>query len=210
MQTLKNKITIMKKLFLLIISAMIILPCTSYAQDKMLKKEVAAKKKEYAKEGWKLFGTSRTIDAILYSHYSKLNDGYEEITGSAPRFTSKNVGHQMAYTSASNQYAQRMSSSIEGYVKSNIGSNGQDISKEIDQFMASFKREVELNIKGELIESYSVIKELEPGVYEMMSFYIINPNASSQAKVRALENLAKENEIAKKLAAETNQKAPVE
>ncbi len=190
----------MKKLFTLIIAALMILPGTIDAQDKMIKKEIAAKKKEYAKGGWQLFGTSRSIDMTLYNHYTKLNEGYEEIIGSAPHFESKNVGHMQAFANAANLYAQRMSSKIEGFLKSNVASDGKNTENEIDQFMASFKSQFEKTLKGELKESYSLIREVKPGVSEMMSFYIIDPGAAAKARNQAIEDLAKENILAKRYA----------
>ena len=55
------------------------------AQNKLLekaqKKEYKAKIKEFKKEGWKLYGSSRTIEVALLTHYDKLRqlgeNGYE-------------------------------------------------------------------------------------------------------------------------------------
>lgn len=51
--------------------------------------------KEYKKEGWKIFGTSRSLDVSLLLHYQKLNEGgddVKEVVGVASQFKLKNVG----------------------------------------------------------------------------------------------------------------------
>lgn len=42
------------------------------ALEKALKKEYKTKMKEYKKEGWKVFGTSRSLEVALLTHYDKL------------------------------------------------------------------------------------------------------------------------------------------
>lgn len=198
----------MKKLILFIVAAFIMLPAASYAQSeakyaKALNKEYKEKKKELEKGGWQLYGTARSWDVALMKHYKKLeelgSDG-QQIIGSAPRFSSKNVGHQMAFNSAANQYAQMASSTMKGIIESTAMSDGANTANEVDNFMASFTRAAEATIKGELVESFSLIREIEPGVYEMESYYIYNKNSASEAQLRALRNAANESETAKKLA----------
>ena len=98
--------------FLLIIGMLFACPVVN-AQNKALekarKKEYKLKMKEYQKENWKLFGSSRSLDMALLTHYDKLNnggDGVREIVGIATKFKSKNVGKQMAMNSACITYAQ--------------------------------------------------------------------------------------------------------
>lgn len=193
----------MKKLILFVIAAMLIFPAVSTAQSsayaKLLKKEVKQKKKEFASGGWEIFGSARTIDVALTKHYAKLEEyenDVQQIIGVAPRFSSKNVGHQMAFANAANQYAQMTSGTVKGIVENNTMSDGANTANEVDNFMSSFIREVEMTIKGELEESFSVIREIEPGVYEMQSFYIYNKVAASEARMRALKSAAKESETA--------------
>ena len=65
----------MKKILLFIIAMVLAVPAVN-AQNKILqkaiKKEYKSKMKEYKKEGWKLFGSSRSLDVALLKHYDKL------------------------------------------------------------------------------------------------------------------------------------------
>jgi hypothetical protein len=177
------------------------------AQNKALakaqKKEYKAKMKEYKKEGWTLFGSSRSLDVALLSHYDKLNtlgENGSEVVGVAPRFKSKNVGHQMAINNACLTYAQQAGSAVKGRIVSDMAGDGIDSNAEFDHFYAAYERLVEKEIRGEMSESYSIIRELGGDEYEMQTYFIINEDAACKARIRAMENAARESEAAQKYA----------
>lgn len=167
--------------------------------EKAQKKEMKAKMKEYKEEGWKLFGSSRSLEVALLSHYDKLNtlgdDGYE-ISGVATNFKSKNVGKQMAANSAAVTYAQRAGSTLKGRLVSDLAANGTDGSDEFEHFYSAYERLVEREIKNEMAESYSIIKTNPDGSFEMQTYYIVNENAAALARMRALEQARKETALA--------------
>lgn len=197
----------MKNLLLFILAMALLCPSASNAQSKALKKahkkEYKTKMKEYKKDGWKIFGSSRTLEVALLSHYDKLNLGGEnvyEIEGIASAFKSKNVGKQIAINDACNKYATQAGSHIKGRIVSDMGSNADDISSEFDHFYAAYERLVEKEIRGEMSESFSIIRDNGNGSYEMHTYFIINEEAATKARIRALENAAKESEAAQKYA----------
>lgn len=196
----------MKKIFALLIALLIAVPAVE-AQNKILekarKKEYKTKMKEYKREGWKIFGTSRSLDVALLTHYDKLNnmgEGAFEVVGIAPRFKSKSVGKQMAINSACQTYAQTAGSHVKGRVVSDLAGDGIDTDAEFEHFYAAYERLVEKEIKGEMIESYSIIREIEDGIFEMQVYYIISEEAATKARIRAFENAAKESEVAQRYA----------
>lgn len=168
--------------------------------EKRLKKEYKTKIKEYEKEGWKLFGSSRSLDVALLLHYDKLTalgeDG-KELVGIASRFKSKNVGKQMAINSACVTYAQAAGSHVKGRVVSELAGDGIDTAGEIDKFYAAYERLVEKEIRGEMSESYAIIRSIGNGEYEMQVYFIISEHAASEARIRAFEDAAKESEVAR-------------
>lgn len=171
--------------------------------EKQLKKEYKKKMKEYKDEGWKLFGSSRSLDVALLTHYDKLTtlgDDGVEVVGIASKFKSKNVGKQMAINNACLTYAQSAGSSVKGRVVSELSGDGIETEGEIDKFYSAYERLVEKEIKGEMKESYSIIRELSPGVFELQVYYIVSESAASQARIRAFENAAKESAAAQKYA----------
>lgn len=196
----------MRKIILLLLALCLIAPVAS-AQNKTLekarKKEYKTKMKEYKKENWKLFGSSRSVDVALLTHYDKLNslgDDGREVMGTASKFKSKNVGHQMAINNACITYAQQAGSHVKGRIVSDMSGDGVEGDKEFDNFYAAYERLVEKEIKGEMQESYSIIRENGDGTYEMQTYFIVSENAATKARIRALENAAKESAAAQKYA----------
>ena len=189
--------------FLLVIGMLFACPVAN-AQNKVLekalKKEYKQKMKEYKKENWKLFASSRSLDVALLKHYEKLNENENarEISGVATKFKSKNVGKQMAMNSACVTYAQQAGSHVKGRVVSDMAGDGIDVEKEFEHFYAAYERLVEKEIKGELQESYSVIRENGDGTYEMQTFFIVDEEAASAARIRAFEQAMRESAAAQK------------
>ena len=178
------------------------------ALEKALKKEYKTKMKEYKKEGWKVFGTSRSLEVALLAHYDKLTtlgeNGYE-VVGICARYKSDNVGHQAAINNACNTYARNAGSAVKGRVVSDMASNGDDTSSEFDHFYAAYDTLVEKEIKGELQESYSIYKTLGNGEKTMQTYFIVNEDAATKARIRAYENALKETEAAQKYADKVSQ-----
>lgn len=196
----------MKRFILLIMAICLIAPNVD-AQNKRLerklKQEYKTKMKEYKNEGWKLFGSSHSLDVALLTHYDKLKtlgeDG-REVLGVASRFKSKNVGKQMAINNACVTYAQQAGSYVKGRVVSDIAGDGVDADAEFDHFYAAYERLVEKEIKGELSESYCIIHDNGDGTFEMQAYFIVSESAATKARIRALENAAKESAAAQKYA----------
>lgn len=195
----------MKKIIVFLLALLFMTPSVLIAKDnnkdlaKVLKKERAQKIKELKKGNWELFGSSRTLDVALAIHYDKLNtlgDNAYEIVGVASNFKSKNVGKQMATNNACLTYAQLAGSSIKGNTVSDIYANATDGSGEFDHFYAAYERAVAKDIRNEMNESFSLIRQLSDGSYEMQVFYIINEDAASKMRQKAIEDAAKETDLA--------------
>lgn len=192
----------MKKWMTLLLALCLLTPLSAQNKvlEKRLKKEYKTKKAEFEKEGWKLFGSSRSLDVALLLHYDKLTalgeDG-KELVGIASRFKSKNVGKQMAINSACVTYAQAAGSHVKGRVVSELAGDGIDTAGEIDKFYAAYERLVEKEIRGEMSESFAIIRSIGNGEYEMQVFFIISEHAASEARIRAFEDAAKESEVAR-------------
>ena len=196
----------MKKMLLIAMTLVLAMPMASAqnkALNKALQKEYKAKMKEFKAEGWKLFASSRSLDVALLLHYEQLNEAGDkayEVVGTAAKFKSNNVGHQVAINNACNIYSRQAGSHIKGRIVSDLANDGVDPSSEFDHFYAAYEALVEKEIKGEMKESFSVIRENKDGSYEMQSFFIVNEDAASQARIRAFENAAKESAVAQKYA----------
>ena len=196
----------MKKSILLLAMALVV-SIVSLAQNdvlnKALQKEYKTKMKEFKKGGWEIFGSSRSLDVALLNHYDKLNKGGDdvyEIVGIASAFKSKNIGRQIAMNNACVIYSSQAGSLIKGRVVSDMGADADNLTVEFDHFYAAYERAVEKEIRGEIKESFSVIRQNKDGSYEMQSFFIFDEDAALNARVRAFQNAAKESVAAQKYA----------
>ena len=198
----------MKKIIMFLMAAFMlsVVPATAQELSKSEKKALKAKVKEFNKEGWKIFGSTSTIDLALEKHMIKLqSEDAIEVPGIASSFKSKNVGKQMALNSAMTYYASMMDSEIKGKVVSDMQGDGEFSETEFEKFYAAFKRSVQTTIKDELKESFSIIRDKGNGTSEMQTFFIVDKKAASQARVRALEQAGKES-VAAQLYAKVVQK----
>lgn len=166
------------------------------ARDKQKKEKI----KQFKKEGWKIFGTTKTIDVALLEHYDKLQtlEDAHEVVGLASNFKSKNVGAQTARNNACITYAQEAGSELQGRVVSDIYGSATDADGEFDHFYAAYERAVQREIRGELKESFSIIHDNGNGTFELQTFYVVDENGARQARIRALESAMKESELAQK------------
>lgn len=196
----------MRKIVMFLLAFCLVAPVVdaqNKALEKELKKEYKDRKKELKKGGWEIFGTSRSADVTLLKHFDKLNtlgDDAKEVVGIASKFKSKNVGKQMAMNNACLTYAQSAGSYVKGRVMSDMAGDGVDAEGEMDNFYAAYERLVEKEIRGEMEESYSIIRDNGDGTFELQTYFIVNESAASKARIRAMEEAAKESAAAQKYA----------
>lgn len=198
----------MKKVIVFLLTFMLMIP-SAFAADasKQLRKAREKERKEVTKrlkkEGWSLFGSTHSLDVALLSHWDKLDklgDDGREVMGVSTRSKSKNVGQQMAINNACVTYAQQAGSSIKGRVVSDLTGDGMDSDAEFEHFYAAYERLVEKEIKGEMEQSFSVIRNNPDGTFEIQTFFIVSESAASKARIRAFEQAAKESEAAQRYA----------
>lgn len=202
----------MKKILMMLLVTVMAMPMAfpqSKVLNKALKKEYKNKMKQYAKEGWEIFGTSRTLDVALLTHYEKLNeDGVTEAYGEAVS-TSKNIAKDKLLMSACVTYAAKNGSHVKGRVVEDLGSTiSTEELEEFEHFYAAYENAIETEIKGELRQSYSICRPIKVNgkkAYEFETFYIVDEEAASKARIRAFENAAKESAVAQKYAKQVSE-----
>lgn len=197
----------MRKLLVILLATLLVAPVENASAQKMsraIKKEYKTKMKQLKKEKWELYGSSRTLDVTLAKYYQELDskENVREIMGNAAKFKSKTVGHQSAINDACRTYAQQCGSIVKGRIDSDLASDGEDVNSEFDHFYAAFERLVEKEIQGELVEKFSLIREIDKDgpVYEMQTYFLVDEEAASKARIRAYEQAVKESEAAQKMA----------
>lgn len=159
-------------------------------QQKQVDKETKALLKNYTKNNWTIFASTSSLEKALSKHLTKLatldENGYE-VVGTADNFKSKNLGHQTAIHNACVIYAGQAGSDVRGRTVTDIIGNASVTAEEADNFYAVYERNIEREIRSEMKESFSIIRETSPGVYEMQSFFIIDREAASKARAHAAQ-----------------------
>ena len=181
----------------------------SKALQKAMKKEYKLKMKEYEKGGWKIFGTSHTLDVALLAHYDNLTkDGVTEVMGTAVS-SNKNIGKDKVLMSACVTYAQKIGSNIKGRIVEDMGSvvSTEELA-EFEHFYEAYVNSIKGESKGELRNSYSIYRPVEiqgKEAYEFQTYYIVDENEASRARIRAFQNAAKESAVAQKYAEQVSE-----
>jgi Txe/YoeB family toxin of Txe-Axe toxin-antitoxin module len=197
---------IMKKLFLMLMAAMMLTTANAQnltkQQEKAVKKEVSKKLKELKKGGYEIFGSSRTLEVALTKHYSQLEADEGNVTEVVGFSTAKsaNLAAAAAQNSAANRYASTASMQVKGRVLSDMASDVTNAETEFDKFYATYEGKVQQAIRGELKHSFSV-KHVEPdGRIAVQAFYLVPESAAASARIKALQQSVKETELAQKYA----------
>ena len=173
------------------------------ALEKARDKEYKAKIKEYKREGWKLSGSSRTLEVALLEHYEKLkNPENTELVGEVSQAKSLNVAKQAAYNNALITYANLAGSTLRGRVTSDLQVDQSAEDGEFDQMYAAYERLVQAEIKGVLTESYAIVREDRRGNKEYKVFFIVNEEKAAAARLRAMERAMEETKAAQRYARE--------
>lgn len=194
----------MKKLIFMILALIIAMP--GYADlnktlNKELEKEYKRKLKQYKKEKWQVVGT-RSMEVALLKHYQKLNNLDEdarEYVGMS-RTKTKNNGYQAASNNAVTQYATQAGSTLKGRVANDLFADGADPDAEFDHFYGAYERLVEKEIRGEMTEGLSLMRQMPDGTYEFMVTFVVSENAAAKARQRALNSALKDSQAASKYA----------
>ena len=200
----------MKKVLnvLLMVIATVILASCGAASKQMsdarhkseLKREYAEKLSTLRKEGWQISGSSHSLETALRNHYQKLDSGLQEIVGEVSAGRSLNLMSQAAINNAIVKYASLAGSFVRGRITSDgaLDQSTPDAAEEFDRMYEAYERLVQQEIKGEIQPSFSIVRNTRDGLKEFKSFFIIDEDAASKARIRAWERAKEESEVAQK------------
>ena len=185
----------MKRIIIITIAVLMAMPV--FAQGAQYRKKL----REIKKEGWELYGSSKTMKEVLRTHYEALDqEGVFEVFGSATGIKSESIGQQMAWNNASINYVQQAGSFLRGRIATdNHAGGGYD--GEFNNFYSAYETLLQKEIRAELRPSYTLVRHNADGSYQVMSYFIVNEEAAMNARVKAMELAASESEAAQRIAA---------
>ena len=178
------------------ITLAILMAVPVFAQGAQYRKKL----REYKRDGWELYGSSRTLDDALRAHYAALETpGVSEVTGTASSVKSETVGQQVAWNNACINYVQQAGGFLRGRVDSDSHA-GTTSDAEFSNFYAAYETLLQKEIRGELKPSLTLIRRLSNGTHQMMVFFIVDEDAAAKARIKAMELAAQESEAAQRIA----------
>jgi hypothetical protein len=171
--------------------------------NKAMEKVYKKKTKEMKKDGWKVSGTSLTLEAAIMKHLRTINsdDKNKEMITYVSMCKSLNVCSSQALNNALVKYAENAGSYVRGRVLSDVFNNASgDVPEEFDKFYAAYERLVSSEIKGEVTFSAAFDKENGNGGRSYQAWYIVNEEKAGQARVRAMQRAFEETKLAQQYA----------
>jgi hypothetical protein len=166
--------------------------------ERMYEQKIA----EYKQDGWKLSGSSKTIEVALLEHYEKLYDTQtenKELVGEVSQCQSINVCRQVATNNAMTHYASLAGSFVRGRIASDVDADATRLAAEFDKMYAAYERLVAAEVRGVLTESYAIEKaDKQSRQYKL--YFVVNEEKAAAARIRALERAAQETEAAQEYA----------
>ena len=190
----------MKKLIMILMALCLIAPAAmadlTPKQEKLCNRNAKIRAKELKRQGYTVMGTL-PLEDVLYKHYAKLEMGATEQMGNG-HSKSKNNGRQMCLTSAMSEYASKAVSQIKG--RSVTDAYGNEVDTENDpefaRFYAAYERLTQKEIKGELQESFTVVKENPDGSFNFQMYMLVDENKALARRQKALQDAAAESNLA--------------
>ncbi len=190
----------MKKLIMILMALCLIAPVAmadlTPKQEKLCAKNAKDRAKEFTKQGYTIMGSLPLSDA-LYKHFTKMEMGAIEQVGNG-HSKSQNNGRQMCLTSAMSEYASKAVSQIKGRSVTDAYGNQVDTENdpEFDRFYAAYERLTQKEIKGELQESFTIVKQNPDGTSDFRMFMLVDENKALARRQKALKEAAEESKLA--------------
>ncbi len=174
-------------------------------QEKVCDKNAKTRDKELKKQGYTVMGTLRLED-VLYKHMVQVEMGATEQMGNG-HSKSKNNGRQMCLTSAMSEYASKAASQIKGRNVTDAYGNEVDTENdpEFARFYAAYERLTQKEIKGELQESFTIVKQNPDGSYDFQMFMLVDENKALARRQKALQEAAAETKLAQNYAKQVSE-----
>ena len=183
------------KRIILIVTALL-MAVSVLAQGTQFRKKL----REIKREGWELYGSSRTMKDELRSHYEALGkSGTFEVSGSATGTRSESIGQQVAWNNACINYVQQAGSFLRGRIDTDVHTGGGE-SGEFSNFYSAYETLLQKEIRGEMRPSYTLVRHRSDGSCEVMAFFIVDEDAAMKARIKAMELAAEESEAAQRIA----------
>ncbi len=171
------------------------------AQSKALKKDVEKRAKELKKEGWKLQGSTATLEYVLTKYRMYMEEDEENRIALLGVAVSKNakIGRDNAVLNGISDYASREKASIVGKMKSVASSDASKASaiEEIDKFGAAYETSINVQIPSLIKQHFTLVRTNKDGNMEFNVYMSIDQKEAKEAQRKAAEEARKQAALGK-------------
>lgn len=199
----------MKKIFMVLMALCLMAPIANAELNKKelkkIEKMAKDKAKNLEKQGYTIMG-SLPLKESLMKHYTAMEAGAVEQIGTG-HAKSKNNGRQMCLTYAMSEFSTKALSEIKGRTVTDSYGNEVDTENDAEfaRFYAAYERLTQKEIKGELQESFTVIKQNADGTYDFEMYMLYDENKASLKRQKALKEAAAESKLAQNYAEQVSE-----
>ncbi len=171
------------------------------AQSKALKKDVEKRVKELKKEGWKLQGSTATLEYVMTKYRVYMEEDEENRIPLLGVAVSKNakIGRDNAVLNGISDYASREKANIVGKMKSISSSDASkaDAIEEIDKFGAAYETSINVQIPSLIKQHFTLVRTNKDGNMEFNVYMSIDQKDAKEAQRKAAEEARKQAALGK-------------
>jgi hypothetical protein len=160
--------------------------------------ELNEKLQQLEQAGWQVHGSTRTLRGKLSEHYAKMdaNPDFYEVIGTSSGCRSATVCRASAFNAACVEMATRMGQDLKGKAMRDMGvDEGTEVPAEYNRFQEACISKFQGAIKGELEESFALIRKGDDGVNSYEIYYLVDKQSARKKRSQAIRDALEESNL---------------
>lgn len=160
--------------------------------------ELNEKLQQLEQAGWQVHGSTRTLRGKLSEHYAKMdaNPDFYEVIGTSSGCRSATVCRASAFNAACVEMATRMGQDLKGKAMRDMGvDEGTEVPAEYNRFQEACISKFQGAIKGELEESFALIRKGDDGGNSYEIYYLVDKQSARKKRSQAIRDALEESNL---------------
>lgn len=160
--------------------------------------ELNEKLQQLEQAGWQVHGSTRTLRGKLREHYAKMdaNPDFYEVIGTSSGCRSVTVCRASAFNAVCVEMATRMGQDLKGKAMRDMGvDEGAEVPAEYNRFQEACISKFQGAIKGELEESFALIRKGADGLNNYEVYYLVDKQSARKKRSQAIRDALEESNL---------------
>ncbi len=160
--------------------------------------ELNEKLQQLEQAGWQVHGSTRTLRGKLREHYAKMdaNPDFYEVIGTSSGCRSVTVCRASAFNAVCVEMATRMGQDLKGKAMRDMGvDEGAEVPAEYNRFQEACISKFQGAIKGELEESFALIRKGADGLNNYEIYYLVDKQSARKKRSQAIRDALEESNL---------------